>query len=253
LEIYRRLLSADPRNEMMQRGVAMAELNVGTQLALGGESPAGLRAVDEGVTIAQSMVALDPKNLRDVSMLAGMYEGRGDVRMQLHEPQLAEAEYSKACELYERTRSADPGDAGDTVLAAECGTRLGRALLSHGRAEAAAKHYQEALDLLKPLVIVKNPDVDALYITADAYAGLGDSELARVGPHGATVEQDLAHWRGARSWYASSLDTWQKIPRTQYRRSPSLPVDSPDAVAGKLHRCERELASHLPTEQVRAR
>jgi eukaryotic-like serine/threonine-protein kinase len=253
LEIYRRLLSADPRNEMMQRGVAMAELNVGTQLALGGESPAGLRAVDEGVTIAQSMVALDPKNLRDVSMLAGMYEGRGDVRMQLHEPQLAEAEYSKACELYERTRSADPGDAGDTVLAAECGTRLGRALLSHGRAEAAAKDYQEALDLLKPLVIVKNPDVDALYITADAYAGLGDSELARVGAHGATVEQDLAHWRGARSWYASSLDTWQKIPRTQYRRSPSLPVDSPDAVAEKLHRCERELASHLRTEQVRVR
>jgi eukaryotic-like serine/threonine-protein kinase len=253
LEIYRQLLHADPRNELMQRGVAMADMNVGTQLALSGESTAGLRALDEGLTIAQSMVAADPKNLRDVSILAGIYEGRGDVRMQLRESQLAEAEYSKACELYERTRSADPGDAGDTVLAAECRTRLGRALLAQRRTEAGVKNYQQALVLLTPLVSAANPDVDALYLVADSYAGLGDSELARVGPLGATVVQDLGHWRGARSWYASSLDTWQKIPRTQYRRSPSLPVDSPDAVAEKLRRCERELASHLRTEQVRVR
>lgn len=246
LEIYRQLLNADPRNELMQRGVAMADLNVGTQLALGGESTAGLRAVDEGVTIAQSMVAADPKNLRDVSTLAGMYEGRGDVHMQLHEPQLAEAEYSKACALYEQARSADPGDAGDSVLAAECRTRLGRALLSQRRAEPAVKSYQQALVLLKPLLSVANPDVDALYLVADSYAGLGDGELARVGPLGTTVAQDLGHWQSARTWYASSLDTWQKIPRAQYTRSPSLPVDGPDEVAEKLHLCELALASHLP-------
>ena len=253
LEIYRRLLSADPRNELMQRGVAMAELNVGTQLVLGGESTDGLRALDDGVRIAQSMVAADAKNLRDLSTLAGMYEGRGDVRMQLHQPQLAEADYAKACELYEQARTADPGDAGDRVLEAECHTRLGRALLSERRTEGAVKSYQQALTLLKPALSVTSPDVDALYLVADSYAGLGDSDLAKVGPRGATVEQDLGHWRGARNWYATSLDTWQRIPRTQYRRSPSLPVDSPETVAEKLHRCELALASHLPTEQVGAR
>jgi eukaryotic-like serine/threonine-protein kinase len=246
LEIYRQLLSADPRNELMKRGVAMAEMNVGTQLALGGESAAGLRALDEGLTIAQSMVAADPRNLREVSTLAGVYEGRGDVRMQLHEPQLAEAEYSKACELYERTRTADPGDAGDTVLAAECRTRLGRAQLAQRTTEAAIKNYQQALTLLKPLLTASNPDVDGLYIAADAYAGLGDSELARTGRFSATMPRNSSMWQSARSWYSSSLDTWHRIPRTEYRRSPSLPVDSPDTVAEKLQRCELALASHLP-------
>jgi serine/threonine protein kinase/tetratricopeptide (TPR) repeat protein len=246
LEIYRELLNADPRNELMQRGVAIADLNLGTQLALGGESTSGLRALGEAVTIAQSMVAADPKNLRDVSTLAGMYEGRGDVRLQLHEAQLAQADYGKACDLYEQARSADPGDAGDSVLAAECHTRMGRALLSQRRTEAAVKDYQQALDLLKPLLTVRNPDVDALYLAADAYAGLGDSEVATAGPFGAKAAQDSGHWQSARTWYASSIDMWQKIPRTQHRRSPSLPVDSPDTVAEKLHRCELALASHLP-------
>jgi serine/threonine protein kinase len=255
LEIYRQLLSADPRNELMQRGVAIAQLNLGTQLVLGGESAAGLPALDESVAIVQSMVAANPQNFRDISTLAGMYEGRGDVRMHLRDGHLAAADYSKACELYERARSADPGDAGDKVLAAECHTRLGRALLSQGRTEAAAEAYQQALVLLKPFLTQANPDVDALYLVADSYAGLGDTELARTGPNEMRIPQNSQYWQSARTWYASSLDMWRKIPVVLHRRSPSLPVDNPDTVAEKWRRCELALASEglRPSTQVSTR
>jgi tetratricopeptide (TPR) repeat protein len=246
LEIYRQLLSADPRNELMQRGVAIAQLNLGTQLVLGGESAAGLPALDESVAIVHSMVAANPRNFRDVSTLAGMYEGRGDARMHLREGRLAAADYAKACELYERARSADAGDAGDKVLAAECHTRLGRALLLQGRTDAAAEAYQQALVLLKPFLTLANPDVDALYLVADSYAGLGDAELARTGPM--KIPQNSRYWQSARTWYASSLDMWRKIPVVLHTRSPSLPVDNPDTVAEKWRRCELALASEKNKE-----
>ena len=248
LQIYRQLLSSDPRNELMQRGVALAQMNLGTQLVLSGELAAGLPALDEGVAIMQSMVAANPQNFREISTLAGGYEGRGDVHMHLLEGRLAAADYAKACEWYERARSTDPGDAGDEVLAAECHTRLGRALLSQGRAEAAAEAYRQALVLLKPLLTVANPDVEVEYLVADSYAGLGDTELARTGPHGMEVPQGSRTWQSARAWYASSLDVWRKIPAALHRRSPSLPVDDSDTVAEKMHRCDLALASeHVPS------
>jgi tetratricopeptide (TPR) repeat protein len=195
-------------------------------------------------------VATDPKNVRGISTLAGMYEGRGDVQMHLRQPQPAAADYMRACELYSRANSADPGDAGDAVLAAECRTRLARALLSQRRTEGAAGDYQEALSLLKPLVSVASPDVDALYLIADAYAGLGDTELARLGPATMDAAQNSSHLERARAWYASSVETWRRIPESLHRRSPSLPVDSPETVAGKLGRCELALASERPRPQA---
>jgi tetratricopeptide (TPR) repeat protein len=244
LGIYRKLSSADPRDELMQRGVAIAELNLGTQLALVGERQEGLRALDDSVAIAQSMVAANPGNLRQISTLAGMYEGRGDVRMHLREPQLAASDYAKACELYTRAHSADPGDEGDVVLAAECRTRHGRALLRQHGTDAAARDYQQALILLKALVSVANADVDALYLVADSYAGLGDTELAAADPPGRTLTHDSSHLQHAREWYASSVATWRRIPEPLQRRSPSLPVDSVAMVIEKLHGCESALAAN---------
>ena len=232
LEIYRKLLSSDPRNALMQRGVAIALLNSGTQLVLTGESEAGLQAVDESVRILRSMVASNPKNVREISTLAGMYEGRGDVRMHLRQPQLAAADYAKACELYARANSADPGDAGDAVLAAECHTRLGRALLSQRKTEAAANDYQEALGLLKPFLSAASPDVDALYLIADSYAGLGDTELGRIGSLPVSGAQNSSRLERARAWYASSAETWRRIPDALHGRSPSLPVDSAELSPG---------------------
>ena len=132
-----------------------------------GVAAPGLAALDESVAILQSMVAANPQNFREISTLAGMYEGRGDAHMHLLEGRVAAADYAKACEWYERARSTDPGDAGDEVLAAECHTRLGRALLMQGRAEAAAEAYRQALVLLRPLLTIANPDVEAEYLLAD--------------------------------------------------------------------------------------
>jgi tetratricopeptide (TPR) repeat protein len=167
------------------------------------------------------------------------------VLLRWREFEAAALEFAKACELYDRTRAADEGDAGDAELAAECQTRLGQVSLSLRRADAAANEYQQALQLLKPFVAAANPGVDALYLIADAYAGLGDVEVARA--EGANLEPQIAgHWRGARAWYATSLDTWRRIPQSLQSRSPSQPVQGPQAIAEKLHRCDVALNGANP-------
>jgi tetratricopeptide (TPR) repeat protein len=223
-------------------------------LAMAGEKDAARQALDQGLASMKAIVAGNPRNIRLLSTLAGTYEGRGDVLLRWREFEAAALEFAKACELYDRTRAADEGDAGDAELAAECRTRMGQVSLSLQRADDAANEYQQALQLLKPFVAVANPGVDALYLIADAYAGLGDVEVARA--EGAHLEPQIAgHRRGARMWYATSLDTWRRIPPSLQSRSPSQPVQGPEAIAEKLHRCDMALNAETPPHnpQVSAR
>jgi tetratricopeptide (TPR) repeat protein len=234
-DIYRRLSTADPKNELMRRGLAISLLNLGYELAMTRERDASFQALNESLAIMQTVIDADSNNVRSLSMLAGIYESRGDARMHWREHELASAEYARACEIFGKTRAVDAGDAGDTILEAECRSHLARASLALGRMPAASSGYQEALDLLKPLLTNAKPAVQALYITADSYAGLGDVGIAG------------GHWQSACAWYTSSLDTWHEVPVALHTRSPSLPVDGPQIVADKLQRCEAALhaaASH---------
>jgi serine/threonine protein kinase/tetratricopeptide (TPR) repeat protein len=241
LEIYQQLANADPKNELMQRGLAIGEMNLGTLLAMAGDRDAGRLALDQSLSTMKAVVAGNPRNIRHVSTLAGLYEGRGDMQLHWRETDLAALEYAKACELYDRARLADEGDAGDRELAAECRTRLGQVSLLQRRTDAAANEYQRALELLKPALAATNPEVDALYIIADSYAGLGDVEIARTGAKNLADPQAAGHWQRARTWFASSLDIWLRIPPSLHTRSPSQPVEGPPAVADKLRRCDAAL------------
>jgi tetratricopeptide (TPR) repeat protein len=49
LEIYRELAISDPKNELMQRGLALAQMNLGTQLAMAGDKDAARQALDQSL------------------------------------------------------------------------------------------------------------------------------------------------------------------------------------------------------------
>ena len=240
LGIYLDLSLSDPRNEMVMRGVAISRMNVAAQLAIRGDYSAGLASIDKSIETMQTVVSANPKNIRHLSTLGNMYEGRGDIHLLGHDPAGAAVDYAKACEVYDLARVADAGDSGGRQLSAECRTRLGRATLSLGRMASAGTSYQEALGFMESVLTKTSPDVDALYNLADAYAGLGDVEVAKAASRG-HLDEATTHWQKARAWYTSSLETWNKIPEPLHTRSQGTPGDNPQEVADKLRRCEEAL------------
>ena len=85
--------------------------------------------------------------------------------------------------------------------------KLGGALRSAGQAQEARRAFERALALLTPISAPANRNVPALYVLADAYAGLG--AVARDTGSGAAPAQ--ARLESA-AWTARSLGIWKQIP-----------------------------------------
>jgi hypothetical protein len=57
--------------------------------------------------------------------------------------------------------------------------KAAKAMAMVGRRDAASATYRHALDIVLPETSAEKEDVPALYVLADVYAGLGDSEKSR--------------------------------------------------------------------------
>ena len=87
------------------------------------------------------------------------------------------------------------------------GNALSR-LRNDGEAETA---YRKALEILAPVTPDKYRNVPALYVIADAYAGLGDRSAAHAERAHDGAERQLL-WERSRDAYESSLAAWRRIP-----------------------------------------
>lgn len=85
------------------------------------------------------------------------------------------------------------------------------ALARLGNLAEAEKAYEKALDTVTPLVIPEHRDVPALYILADASAGLADviTQLA----HNMVDPKGRAHLEErARTLHQQAVDSWAQNP-----------------------------------------
>lgn len=240
LSVYRELSAVDPKNTMLRRGVAIAEMNVGAVLGILGDGAAALQAVDDSITEMRAVIGASPQNVREIYSLGEIYEGRGDIQLERHDALLAVADYIESCKLYDRARSADADDMGGRSLSAECRNRLGQASLRLGRLDEAGNAFREALALLKLFRTEAHPDIDGLFGLADASAGTGDVEARRADAAASPVTAQRSHWEQARDAYAASIEIWHKIPERRQARMPG-PVDDLRGVEHKLDRCLRAL------------
>ena len=150
LEVYQQLVTSDPQNKLLQQGIAIAYANVGTQAGVAGKKVLSFESMDKSLEIMKDVVASSPQNVPQQSILAAIYEARGDNFLRWHGFQPAKTEYERAFSTYEKIISAGASNAGTHVSAAGCKSRMGNAALQAGEAVSAAAAFQQsALDLTK--------------------------------------------------------------------------------------------------------
>jgi eukaryotic-like serine/threonine-protein kinase len=239
LEMYQDLNRADPKNALLRQGLAIAYVNTATALAGAGNIAESLDDSSKGLEIMRSLVAATPQNSAQRSIFGAMLAARGTILMEANRPDAAIAELDHARTVYESLY--EPGD--PHTDSAACDVKLGEAATLAGREPAAADYFHRALTIVEPFISNADADLDALYVAADAYSGLGELSMKKAKRRGETAAQRKSNWIESRSWYSQSLKTWQRIEHPNRAAPNSFQVGDPARVAKNLKAAEAALTS----------
>jgi len=99
LEIYQALNQADPKNALVQQGLAIAYVNTASALSRAGNRKESLTYAAKGVHLMRGLVASAPQNRPQKSILAAMLAARGTILITAKQP-------TSAIESLEELRSA---------------------------------------------------------------------------------------------------------------------------------------------------
>ncbi len=239
LAIYLDLTSADPRNVLLQQGLAIVYTNTANSFSRTGQVAKAIDYSNRGLLIMRPLVSSGPKNSFRQYIFAAMLVAHGTILTAANQPEAAMAEIEHGRSIYELLFKA--GNMNE-VNSAAAGVKLGEAAASARHYKAAAEFFHQALAIVEPLIPRLPADLDALYAAADAYSGLGDVEAKVARQPGSDRELRRAHWTEARSWYVQSQNVWRRIDHPNHTAPNSFHVGDPAIVARELKLAETALA-----------
>ena len=238
LAIYKELVRADPKNALLQQGLAIASMNTAASRARAGDVASALVDSKNGLEIMSALVASAPEKAFQRGIYAAMLVVRGTVLTAANQADSAIPQIEKARSIYESL--AKTGAKNNSSIAA-CEVKLGEAEAKAGRDQKAAAHFQTALSLAAPLIATQPPDLDALYTTADANAGLGEISARKARQGNQNPAQKKSSWSQARTYFVASLDAWRRIEHPNHTAPSSFQAGDPAIVARHLQAAEAAL------------
>ncbi len=241
LAIFQDLTRADPKNALLRRGLAIAYNNTAAASVRAGKIELALEYSNKSVDIMRTLVASEPQKAYQQGKFAGTLVTRGTILIAANRPEAAIADFESARSLYE-SRNMEGTTYKRTNVAA-CDVKIGEAVARTQNDQAAADSYQKALLIVEPLISAENADLDALYVAADAYSGLGDISMRKAQQTGQTTDRQKPNWAAARSWYQLSLNTWHRFEHPNHTAPNSFQVGDPVTAKKKLEVVENALAT----------
>jgi tetratricopeptide (TPR) repeat protein len=198
-----------------QLNVVHTQRFVGEALQSGGDSTSALAHLGDGLTIARSLVARDPKNTQWKYTLGEQLRVTGVALHKTGDQPHAIEHLREALQIFTALNAQNPDVVTWRVGLAETRRDLGDALLKSGDSQQALAQYDRALDL-KPLA--KNDNVQVLQSLGEIYysRGLAQEALghehineARESYQLALTTLDRLHTAGLLD--AQSMKTWREL------------------------------------------
>ena len=242
LAIYQNLVRTDPQNVLLRQGLAITYINTAASRARAGDISNALADSKKGLEIMSALVASAPEKAFQRGIFAAMLVIRGTVLTAANQPDSAIPEIERGRSTYESLVKTGAKNASSV---AACEDKLGEAEAKAGRDQNAAEHFRKALAIAEPLISTEQPDLDALYTTADANSGLGDISARKARLRNQTREQQNLAWKQARSSYSASLNAWRRIEHPNHTAPSSFQVGDPAIVAKHLSAVEAAMAHQV--------
>ena len=235
------LISADPQNVLYRMDNAGTHASIGNVLTLLGRPKQGLTELDRARQAFEQQRTLDSSYTDIPYWLGQVHIWRGEAFSRLGNNGASLEEYRKGATSFETVTKQAVGNLTRCDLAASYNKLAGALIAARNDTEARA-YYFKALSIAEPLAVKTPPSVLALYVVADAYAGMGTLAGRSPHPSGAVLSQPEFSQEKC-SWFRKSTDAWGKIPNPS-RISPSsygtqgFEVGDPELVRKQLRTCE---------------
>ena len=241
LEIARRLSKDDPRDTQARLALGQDYGNLVDSLSKSGSNHEAILAAGEGLAILKQLVALDPKNTEFRGIQAALYASAGDAYARSADNARALQHFREALSVLSQVQSEDPANVDVRLRVAGISNKVASMLTRSNDLVAATTMYRKALELVRPEFAARHPNEQALYSTADSYAGLGETEVILAKDNRQTQQNQIKHWDQARSWYQQSMDTWRQVKEPGMISPGGLDCIPPATVARQLARCRAAL------------
>jgi eukaryotic-like serine/threonine-protein kinase len=239
--IVQALGAADPTNAVLQYDFACATGRVGNALALADRQTAGLDMLNQAARMFRIQLARDPVYTEPRFCLAATLVWAGEGLARTGESAQALESFQDALAIWDPLALHSKGTGIEADLAL-IHADIGSALAKLGKWEQASKEYHLALQLTEPISIADPRILDAQYVLAEGYAGLGEvSQILASDTHSA-VPQQVRHWTDARDWYRRSMNVWQLIKNPAVRTPVGFACRAPRTVAKELAQCDAALS-----------
>jgi serine/threonine protein kinase len=235
LAIYQDMIHSDPKNALLQQGLAIAYLNTAASCGRAEKIPSAMDYSSRGLEIMRPLVSAAPEKAFQRSVFAAMLTVRGTILIAANQPEAAITELERGRAIYETLSKAGTSN---PVNVASSDVKLGQAAAKGGHDQKAAEYFHQALTIAEPLISTEPADLDALYAAADAYSGLGDLNMKKARR---TADGQKSFWAEARSWYQSSLNTWHRIQHPNHTAPNFFQVGDPRVVERELKVAEEAL------------
>ena len=232
LGIYKELAAQDPKNVLVEQGLAIAYVNAGDARAMLGYPREGLADIYRGLRIMGSILSADP-NAEQRGVFAQMHITLANDLAGTNRYSDARREYEVALRILEDMRP-DANDVVGLTSVAECKVGIADAQRHLGDLHSAATNFRAALSLTSSSL--KPTDHGTVHNAIDAHMGLGDIETAWA-LQSPSTEQSV-HWENAVRWYQQGFEMWNQLP-------PYARLDSRRFRAAEVKKRLQEAQSNL--------
>jgi eukaryotic-like serine/threonine-protein kinase len=242
LEITKALNIADPKDANNRLALGQDYGNLADSLRRTGKLREARLAVRDGLAILATLVAASPKNTEFRGMQAAVYVSGGDAYAAAQDYGAALKNYREALSILSQVESADSANVDVRLRIAGVCNSIARMQVRLGDFEAATVTYRRALDLAKNEATAAQPNEQALYSTADSYAGLGELEMSLAIDSKRTERERMEHWQKAESALEHSMRVWSQIKEPALTSPDGLDAIPVETVARNLERCKEAVA-----------
>jgi eukaryotic-like serine/threonine-protein kinase len=241
LGIAKAVAAVDPTNAVAQLDLAFAYAALGNATALKGQPTAGLDLLNRAAKMFEAQLSRDPAYAEPVVDLTWTCMWTGETFFRAGQSARALASYQKALAVFGDYALRNKGTAMQADLAL-IHAEIGSSLAKLGKPGQAAEDFQRALGIVESMTSAKPNLLEAQYVLAYTYAGLGELSQNLASDRRRSRQQRIQDWNQARNWLQHSLDIWQKIPYPGMRTPMGFECSSPRVVTRELARCEVAMA-----------
>ncbi len=239
LRLISRLGAADSHNQPIRLQEAISLVSLGHALLELGRTADGTRYARQALARLDAKPASTPLIRSTEVLIRGWLgealERQGRIREASHE-------YAISKEAMAAVRAGGANDRRVQGFLAAATARLAATLAALGEADKAMQEYEQARNLLEPLVKANPQDHEIAYVLAEIYTAEGTIAAARAG-RARTAPERQVQWTAACTSFRKSLSTWSTVPHPARISTSGFEVTLPSEVSARLARCDRAIAS----------